>query len=521
MIRPSLEFYNFNKKVNSTLRPTGEYITAMFAEWVEDTPVTSPSFLCNLSEVAMDDINYCYSTILNRYYWVTDIIWVGNNLYRVNCKCDVLATYGAEIKTSEQYVARSASAYDGRISDGFYPLLTSIDSVNTLTKRQSIFAPSQYQYVIGIKSPQAVVDNFNASQGTVVYYRMTYTCMKEFIRYMLNDVGTYSGIQEYGEGITKALVDPLQYIVSCRCYPSDFLLSSLYPFAQNVYKRVDSIQFGVYTWNITLEDPYKPLMLGVDTLVNGESSYIVGLWDVVEIPKHPQAVRGSYMNSAPFTSHTLLTPYGMISIDTIKSSLAKSLILTYRIDVTTGQTECLVFSDDDKTADEIMNTTDPFSPYPINYETMNLVAREILQVGIEIQLSSLITNGLEWWASAGSTVFSVGSNIVTGNYASLPSNLFNGIINSYEASLPTLKTTGTVGSRLSFEHAPYYLISEFKAVVDDSNDEYGRPLMQVRRLDTLEGYIQCSHAHITTHSGMYKSEAEEIESFLESGVFIE
>jgi hypothetical protein len=58
-----------------------------------------------------------------RYYFVTDIISVRNDLWEINCEVDPLATYKADILASTQYVSYSSTAGDTWLADNRIPLL--------------------------------------------------------------------------------------------------------------------------------------------------------------------------------------------------------------------------------------------------------------------------------------------------------------------------------------------------------------------------------------------------------------
>lgn len=528
MIRPSLEFYSFEKKVNSTLRPTGEYITAMFAEWVEDTPVTSPSFLCNLSDVAMDEINYCYSTLLNRYYWVTDIIWVGNNLYRVNCKCDVLATYGAEIKTSNQYVARSASEYDGRISDGLYPMTTEMNT-HFIPTNSSLFEVNHYDtyYILGIISaPIDIVSEDDYAKtynvGTTNYYLFNKSAMENFAEYLTKDIVEYSEITDYGDGIIKAIVDPYQYIKSIVVLPNVPL--ALLENSTNV----NVVKFGSYSWEST--GITKLLHISKATgYPSAEQSVVSYMYDRVDnIQAHPQFNRGSYMNTSPYTITKLIyQPFGILDIDArpftemevvdgYERMKYDGLFINVKVDITTGSAELRVYP---RRTDRSTDITYPTEEPMLAYATGSIgISATVHQQGSDVL--SYVTNVINIATDVAQFATSASNGYISNVDGALGAR--SGLTNSIAKDLiGSPRSVGGTSSLLHHYENRNGLYQTFNMVINDDVSDYGRPLMQVRRLGDLTGYVKCEHAHIVTHSGMYRSEAEEIESYLESGVYIE
>lgn len=93
---------NFNKRKNSTKRPTttGETLDVRF---VEDTSIIEPHFILNRQDFTY---NYCY--FQGRYYYINNVVSLNNNLIRLECKIDYLATWKDIIKGSSAYIDRCA-----------------------------------------------------------------------------------------------------------------------------------------------------------------------------------------------------------------------------------------------------------------------------------------------------------------------------------------------------------------------------------------------------------------------------
>ena len=85
-------FYNITKRLNSTARPveTGTKYECLFKE---DTSLLNPALKLRLSNKP----DYNYFKIDDRYYWITDIISLNNNLWQITGQIDVLATYKGHI----------------------------------------------------------------------------------------------------------------------------------------------------------------------------------------------------------------------------------------------------------------------------------------------------------------------------------------------------------------------------------------------------------------------------------------
>ena len=84
--------------------------------------------------------------------------------------------------------------------------------------------------------------------------------------------------------------------------------------------------------------------------------------------------------------------------------------------------------------------------------------------------------------------------------------------------MPKVSTSGANGSFIECLQYPK-LISEFLPIVSENRTEYGRPLCEIRTINTLSGYIQCGendHEFSAT-----KTESEEINRFMSEGFFYE
>lgn len=63
---------------------------------IDNTSVVNPSLLIEFSG-NISVFNYAHIPSFNRYYYITDIVSVTNNLWRVNCHTDVLMSFKSQI----------------------------------------------------------------------------------------------------------------------------------------------------------------------------------------------------------------------------------------------------------------------------------------------------------------------------------------------------------------------------------------------------------------------------------------
>lgn len=107
---------NFSKRKNSTLTPSSEG-TTINVELKRETSISNPTFLISGDVGNYVGLNYVYC--LGRYYFVSDITSVRNDLFTISGIIDVLATYKSQIGAYNCFVERCSnnSAFDVYVPD--------------------------------------------------------------------------------------------------------------------------------------------------------------------------------------------------------------------------------------------------------------------------------------------------------------------------------------------------------------------------------------------------------------------
>lgn len=83
----------------------------------EETSVIDPAFDIETSS-DLSQMNYIWINELHRYYYVTNIVSVATNLWRVYCHVDVLMTYKPTILEHEAVIGRQQQLYNLYLNDG-------------------------------------------------------------------------------------------------------------------------------------------------------------------------------------------------------------------------------------------------------------------------------------------------------------------------------------------------------------------------------------------------------------------
>lgn len=462
-------FYQFAKRTNSTKLPSGGQ--GFGIDLKAPCNIIDPEIKI-ATQSDPTGFNYCYLPTFSRYYWVKNWTY-SDGLWNASLTVDTLASYRDQIGNSTEYVTRSSAQYDGTISDGLYPASAKVQSVTTAFQGGFAETISGGFFVIGFiaKTPNSI--------GAVTYVVMSPGNAKKLSSKLLTDV-SYLSIDnaEISDSLTKILFNPYQYIVSCNYFPFDIAeLTAHLPL-------VSSVDVGWWSVDVPC------WILGEDNN-NLTKSVSVG------IPKHPQAAsRGVYCNASPYTDYTIfLQPFGVIPLDASKLWGAATLSIQYTVDLFTGDSILRMFTD-----------------------TNQLVHDTTAKLGVPIQLSNITFD-----VPSGGGLLQTGIAAAFGGLqAALTGGSFsdvgNGILNAAQATNADVASKGATGSTIAFDSVPY-MVARFKILVDDNNEDHGRPLCKRVQLSTIPGFIMVDDPDIALNATA--AEIDSVKSYLKNGFFYE
>lgn len=460
--------YPFEKRTNSTKRPSGgqEFGIDLKAPCNIIDPEIKIATQSNPT-----GYNYCYLPTFSRYYWVKNWTYA-DGLWVASLTVDTLASYRDQIGSAIEYVVRSSAQYDGTISDSLYPAKATVQSVTNAFQGGFAETISEGFFVIGFIAKAA------NSIGAVTYVVMTPGNAKKLSAKLLTDV-SYLSIDnaEISDSLTKILFNPYQYIVSCNYFPFSIAEITAH------LPLVSSVDVGWWSVNIPC------WILGADNN-NLIKSVRVG------IPKHPQAAsRGWYCNASPYTDYTIfLQPFGVIPLDASKLWGATTLSIQYTVDLFTGDSILRMFTDTNQLVHE--TTAKLGVPIQLSNITFDVPSGGLLQTGIAAAFGGLQA------ALTGGSFTDVG----------------NGILNAAQATNADVASKGATGSTIAFDSVPY-MVARFKILVDDNNEDHGRPLCKRVQLSTIPGFIMVDDPDIALNATA--AEIDSVKSYLKNGFFYE
>ena len=497
-----IDFYTgFAKKENSTKRPvTGSGVSkyTMTGNLKEPCSILNPVISLQGTPVQSNIpaiCTYAYISAFNRYYWVDD--WTfENGLWVAHLDVDVLASWKTAIGEESEYILRTDSSttnFNGAITDTMYPATT--DFQKRLTFAQNVFSSDLTVgcYVVGIISGD---DTY--AVGAISYYAMTsaeFGVLKDtlFSDTNLEIMGFINGsgvplVEDISPALVRTLYNPFQYIASCTWFPftKEAILTGY---------DMDEIKIGWWTYDL------MGTLLYAQTIEFGES---------MSIQQHPQsATRGKYLNYSPYTKRTLIGRFGTVAIDNSLFVETDNISIGYLVDLVTGQCRAKI---------EVSYTD---SQQQLRHD---IIAERHFLLGVPIQLAQV---GIDYLGTAVSAINTIPqimggaiSGIASGKGAIMGAIAggASGIYNTLQSSMPQLETSGINGSFIA-PSTQTALLEQYFIIVDEDIHHKGRPLCEIRKINTLSGYILCAEGEIDIDC--YDSERTEILKYLTTGFFWE
>ena len=491
-------YKQFDKKENSTKRPDSNTLT-LGIQGILKEPCSIMNPVVKIERLASDampfDYTYAKWVEADRYYFIEDWVWQ-DGLWEVHLKEDVLATFKTDIGAETEYVLRTDSTTDfnSNITDTTYP--TTTDYEKRITFAQNVFTSDLTVgcYIVGIISGGS-----SDAVGAITYFAMDSSEFGDLKQTLFSDTnleimgiidaGGATIVQDLSQEVLKTLYNPYQYIASCMWFP--------FPKTAILDKTdVSAIKIGWWEYNL------EGSRLYAQTIEFGES---------VGITAHPQsATRGNYLNYSPYTRRSLIGRFGTVAIDNSFFTDSNAIGIGYSVDLITGH--C-------RTTIEVRYYIDQ------NLHTDPIAERSFL-LGVPIQIAQVGTDYLGTAVSAigavssgiGGAVAGFASGGIVGAIGGAIASSANGIYNTINSAMPQVETSGANGSFIS-PAVQTELIEQYYTIVDEDIHHRGRPLCELKQLNTLSGFILCAEGELDI--SCYDNERKEIVRYLTTGFFWE
>lgn len=488
----TINFYTFSKREKSTKQPS-TVARAIAVNSNTDFDPLHPSIPLVWEGTTPPTVyNYCYIAEFGRYYFVS---WhYAEDMWWADCNVDPLASWKTEIGASSAYVLRAAAEWDENLVDNMWPQKT---VVRAYEKDQGAAQWSELprggSYVVGI-----------AGSGATTYYWFTFLMLDVFLKYLYSNDYANSALSELALTLNpelKAQLNPLQYITSIVWLPYDIAT------ANNIVPSAASELWVGYV-NV----------IGKTYLTATVSAYeltgLIGCTVFSEtwtLNRHPDAATlGSWVNSSLAEISVNIPPFGNIHLDPMQ--IANNDVLTAVIWV------------DSRTGYAILNIWVGPTAAPLTH----LISRVTGQVGMPFQVGQVMAPGTGMASLLPSIISgasAVAAGIATGGAAGfavgaagVASAGLSAIGTISQNKIPHPNTVGGTPS-VAANSGPRYMFYVWYTLGDMDVTDRGRPLCQVKTLNTLPGYQLCAATDLEI--ACTEEERSAIESALTSGYFYE
>lgn len=473
----SVGFTSGNKRENSTKQLS--MTSSHNCNFKNGCSMLNPTLFLELNNSTFPD--YTGFKIDDRYYNITDIRSVRNNLFEVSGQVDVLATYKANILNTEAYVLFDTDA-NSEIPDA--RLTTKTTPIMSLSTGPEIFPTSKTGcYILTV----------NGIGGTA-----SYLMSKSELTSLLSDL--VITIDDVLNNVQVPSVDSLvDFFLSFKDM-ADALLGNIFG-CGNIAECIKACVWLPYDFSGSGGDE---ITLG--TFHTGHYGTLVSpILDLPMVGVNIPWQFSDWRNGSPYTQVGLYIPFiGTMYYDASNLKGQVSLTIERSLNLLTGSM-CVEV----KTANlnSILGTygADVGCSYPIGISNIN-------------------------WTSGATSVIALGAAIATGGAAAAATtqiasaaagaNAILGITNSLTPNPTTIGgLSGGAGVGLDTNIKCFTVCHNTSDTPSDMTNSLGTPSGEVKTLSSLTGYVQTMSASVD--GAMTSEERAKLNSLLNSGIYIE
>lgn len=479
----TIKLGTFSKRINSTKQPTLSGFTDFDCVLKDTTSVDNPTFLISASDLE----GYNYASWGTRYYFVSALRSVRNNLWEVDCSLDVLATYKSNILATTAYVIYDTVS-NTELPDNRLPIKTT-KSIDVSTAACP-FVPDGGCFILSLTGSNGTTGVYKATQGQLAALIDDVSDIWDNL-FNYPDAPDKPDVPDYGsdflENISLAVrywADDFMWYIEyikqavCQFFGSGDLVQNIrecrfIPFNVGTTGGSTTIYLGTFETQQTLGK------LNTETVHRTAS---------VSIPWQANDFR----RRSPYTEVYLYLPYiGMIKLSSENLVGQSSISVAYTLALRDGSLICTVSSGGEILGQYSGNVG---ASVPIGVSNINLP-----------KAAQSVISGAT--SAAGKNLGGVGMAVL--NFADAVTPNFS--------SIGGLDGIAGIGAN---QNITCYTV--FHDTIVAPNTELltiGSPTMAPKALATLTGFCQCMDAHVEAPA--MDNELEAIDNYLNSGFFIE
>lgn len=308
----SVNFYNFDKKKNSTAIPSGSG-TSFDVNLKDDTSLYNPVFLIRSGNFPA----YSYAKFMDYYYYVTDIVKTANMLYEAHCEIDPIGTERTAIRSTTTWVSRTT---DSNYQDKYY-----ID--NEVSVKPEIADIDQGSYNMGLFDSAGCYILRVIGQSGIDTFILRDSELVDAMHFMFTTNDYFDGVQD---ALVKSLVNPFQYIVSFKYTPL-----SITKIADTVPILAPKAALYYGFWLCNVQDQYG-------NLIKYHKAPYTGLHFGPYTLNMPPAYFNDYGDYDPNITKAHISLPGGIIYEIPSAWLALTLKCEFCFDIVTGQCQYLI-----------------------------------------------------------------------------------------------------------------------------------------------------------------------------------
>ena len=164
-----IDMWRTTKRENSTATPVSQ--PGMFSQHIQyevklkqPTSVLNPSFIISMG--GHDGQNFVWA--FGRYYWVTEIVSLANNLWEVRCKIDPLGSYRGHIRNTQAFVLYDSTP-NTEIPDRRLGVRTTPTTSQSTAEMPWGFSTGKGTKFVALEGDGELVNQHKADSATGVY----------------------------------------------------------------------------------------------------------------------------------------------------------------------------------------------------------------------------------------------------------------------------------------------------------------------------------------------------------------
>lgn len=476
--------YTFSKRHNSTKQPTSG--TAVTVNLKGGCDLIAPIFLLEWSGIP----TFSCMQFSFRYYFVTGIKSVRDNLWEVSCEVDTLATWKTNIQAMSPYVLYYSHA-NTEIVDRRLSTKTTI-TIDSDTETFNNLGGGQSYMITAVGTSRTTVFACDRSDVDDLFDSQLLNTIQTGWNQMVNNVDSAVAAITAGsvEDMLKSLFRCwLEYIKTGSEVESAILYSSdAQKFVKNCYVLpIDKDDIGGTNHTIRLGK--------WDSNASGNMGFPRICHDSATLSIPWQA--SDWRRNEPYHEIYLYIPYiGLINIPASEVIGVSNLTVNVSIDTYSGVTSFVVNADNGTVIGQY--STNIAAPYAVGSSNINLT-----QSGAQIVASAA----------------AIATGAVSGNIAGVAMGAL-GVVNAikpFDASISS--NGGAAGMGLGNTVKCFTVFHDTTVAPSSISAEKGTPYNGVLSLSGITGYVQTMNASV--EGTMTDTERETINSLMDGGIYIE